>query len=137
MLGAAATKRVVPKGRLRSLDFGSRSALPSGTIESQGRKQQFTLPKLPLGSWVDFICRARYWPGPDRRFELWMNGQRTASYSGPLADPGSKNSFYHKIGLYRDCCKDPMTIFFDNYAMGNSYEEVDPARFEKNTQAGR
>src|SRR5690242_15274668 len=72
------------------------------TIESQGHKQQFTLPKLPLGSWVDFICGARYSPGPDGLFELWMNGQRIASYSGPLADARSKNSFYRKIGLYRD-----------------------------------
>jgi hypothetical protein len=40
-------------------------------------------------------------------------------------------------GVYRDRWKDPMTIYIDNYAMGNSYEEVDPARFQKNTEIGR
>ena len=58
-----------------------------------------------------------------------MNGKPVASYSGPLADGDGKNAFYHKIGLYRDRLKQPMTIYFDNYAMGRSFEAVDPAQF--------
>jgi len=107
------------------------------TVESQGRKREFRLPKLPLGKWVDFVCHARYSPSEDGLFELWMDGRRVASYTGPLADPVNKNAFYHKIGLYRDRWKDPMTIYFDNYAMGNSYESVDPARFETNQKAAQ
>jgi hypothetical protein len=102
------------------------------TVESQGRKRQYRLPNLPLGKWVDFVCRARYSPDKDGLFQLWMNGTQVASYSGPLADPANKNAFYHKIGLYRDRLKQPMRIYFDNYSMGSSYDSVDPKRFESN-----
>lgn len=100
------------------------------TIESRGRKREFRLPKLPLGKWVDFVCHSRYSPKEDGVFELWMNGKKVVSYSGPLADPGFKNAFYHKIGLYRDRVAVPMTIYFDNYAIGDSYASVDSGRFE-------
>ena len=60
-----------------------------------------------------------------------------ASYAGPLAAPGSKNAFYHKIGLYRDHMKQPMTIYFDNYGMGANYQSVDPTRFQSNTARAR
>ena len=107
------------------------------TVESQGGKREFRLPELPLGQWVDFVCRARYSPGKDGVFQLWMNGRQVASYSGPLADENAKNAFYHKIGLYRDRMKKPMTIYFDNYAMGESYEAVDPRHFEPNAKLAR
>ena len=103
------------------------------TVESQGGRKEFRLPALPLGKWVDFVCFARYSPGKNGAFQFWMNGRQVVSYSGPLADPSSKNAFYHKIGLYRDRWKQPMTIYFDNYAAGSSYESVDPARFESNS----
>jgi hypothetical protein len=105
------------------------------TVESQGRKETFKLPDLPVGRWVDFVCRARYSAGKDGAFEMWMDGGKVASYAGPLADPQNKNAFYHKIGLYRDRMKQPMTIYFDNYAMGPSYDAVDPVRFEGNARA--
>jgi hypothetical protein len=102
------------------------------TIESQGKKREYRLPNLPLEKWVDFVCRARYSVDKNGSFQLWMNGHLVASYSGPLADPGSKNAFYHKIGLYRDRMKEPMRIYFDNYSMGTNYQSVDPARFGAN-----
>jgi hypothetical protein len=46
----------------------------------------------------------------------------------PTADPDAKNAFYNKIGLYRDRLKVPMRIYYDDYAMGGSYEAVDPER---------
>lgn len=100
------------------------------TVESHGKKREFRLPDLPLGKWADFVCRARYSTGADGAVEFWMNGKKVASYSGPVAEEAGKNAFYHKIGLYRDRMKQPMTIYFDNYAVGDSYESVDPARFE-------
>src|SRR5437016_14143397 len=81
------------------------------------------------------IYMVRYSDGNDGLFQVWMNGVQVASYSGPLADKHAKNSFYHKIGLYRDRQKEPMTMYFDNYAMGTGYESVDPARFAANTHA--
>jgi len=65
--------------------------------------------------------------------EVWANGTRVASYTGPTADPKGKNAFYHKIGLYRDRLKQPMTVWFDNYSMGATKESVDPSRFAQPT----
>src|SRR5580658_877037 len=100
------------------------------TVESQGRKETYNLPEIPLGRWVDVVCRSRYSTNNDGCVQVWMNGREVVSYKGPLGDPKAKNAFYHKIGLYRDRMAEPMTIYFDNYTMGNSYDEVDPARFE-------
>ena len=50
---------------------------------------------------------------------------------GSLGEANAKNAFYHKIGLYRDQMKKPMTIHFDNHTVGNSYQAVNPARFDK------
>ena len=58
-----------------------------------------------------------------------MNGKRVVNYKGPLGNSGVRNLFYHKIGLYRDKMKEPMTIYFDNYRTGKSVEAVDPAKF--------
>ncbi|GEM_PF-2689061 len=101
------------------------------TVESQGLKKEYRLPPLPLGKWVDMIYHARYSAEQDGIFQVWMNGKQVVSYSGPLADRDAKNAFYHKIGLYRDCIPEPMTIYFDNYTMGETFQSVDPARFDK------
>jgi hypothetical protein len=77
------------------------------------------------------IYHARYSAEQDGIFQVWMNGKQVVSYSGPLADRDAKNAFYHKIGLYRDCIPEPMTIYFDNYTMGETFQSVDPARFDK------
>jgi hypothetical protein len=98
------------------------------TIESQGRKKSYKLPRIPLGQWIDMVYHLRYSTGADGLVEIWMNGKQVVSYSGPAADPNAKNAFYNKIGLYRDRLKAPMTIYYDNYAMGGSREAVDPER---------
>ncbi len=36
-----------------------------------------------------------------------------------------------RAGLYRDRWPEPMTIYFDNYTVGESFEAVDPARFDR------
>jgi hypothetical protein len=101
------------------------------TVESQGRKKTYDLPPIPLGKWVDMIYHARYSPGEDGIFQVWMDGKEVVSYTGPLADPDHKNAFYDKIGLYRDRVPQLMTIYYDNYTMGNTYQSVDPARFDQ------
>jgi hypothetical protein len=85
------------------------------TIESQGRRKEYTLPKLTLGRWCDMIYHVRYATNETGLVEVWMNGKQVVSYRGPTAEPGFKNAFYHKIGLYRDQMKSPMTAYFDNY----------------------
>jgi len=97
------------------------------TVESQGRKESYSLPPIRLGQWVDMIYHMRYSTGEDGLAEVWMNGRRVVAYRGPTAEATAKNAFYDKIGLYRDRLKIPMTIYYDNYTMGRSKEAVDPA----------
>lgn len=60
---------------------------------------------------------------------MWVNGKKAFTNKGPQCFPGGEDRIYHKFGLYRDGWKEPMTIYFDNYTVGDSYEAVDPARF--------
>ena len=96
------------------------------TVESQGQKESYSLPPIRLGQWVDMIYHMRYSTDQDGQVEVWMNGRRVVEYRGPTAEASAKNAFYHKIGLYRDRLKIPMTIYYDNYTMGGSKEAVDP-----------
>lgn len=91
---------------------------------------RFPLPNIVFGRWNDMIWHVKFSPGADGRVELWMDGHQYVSYSGPTSVKNGKNSFYHKIGLYRDRWKEPMTVYFDNYTLGRSYNAVDPARFD-------
>jgi hypothetical protein len=94
-----------------------------------GSGKSHRLPPLRLGRWADMVYHVRYSPGADGRIEVWMDGERVVSYEGPTADPKAADRFYHKVGLYRDRWKEPMTMYLDNYTLGNSFAEVDPARF--------
>ena len=81
---------------------------------------------------LDFVFRVRYSPAKDGVVQVWVNGQLVVDYSGPLAEPDKeKNRFYNKIGLYRDRLKQPMTLYFDNYTAGHSFDQVNPARFDR------
>ena len=35
------------------------------------------------------------------------------------------------VGLYRDRWKDPMTLYVDNYTLGDSFAAVDPSAFDR------
>jgi Polysaccharide lyase len=104
------------------------------TIEAVGKKKEFSLPKIRLGEWMDMIFRVRYSGGQEGLVEVWANGKRVVQFSGPTAEPNGKNAFYHKIGLYRDRYKKPMTMYFDNYTMGTNMDAVDPSRFSETTR---
>jgi hypothetical protein len=87
------------------------------TVESQGKKKDYTLPKLSLGEWHDVKYRVRYATDATGLVEVWFNGKSVVKYSGPTAEPGFKNAFYHKFGLYRDRMARLMTAYFDNFWM--------------------
>ena len=72
------------------------------------------------------IYHLRYSTGHDGLVEVWMNGKQVVTYTGPTAEADAKDSFYNKIGLYRDRMKQPMTIYCDTYSMGNDKDSVDP-----------
>lgn len=81
--------------------------------------------------WNDMVYRIRYSTGDDGRIEVWMNGARVVSNDGRTVSKEGADRVYNKIGLYRDAWKDPMTIFFDTYTVGESFATVNPARFDQ------
>jgi hypothetical protein len=96
---------------------------------ASGSGRSYRLPKLRLGAWIDMVYHIRYAHGRDGRIEAWMDGNRVVSYNGPTASETGANRFYNKVGLYRDRWEQPMTMYVDNYSLGDRFDRVDPARF--------
>lgn len=99
------------------------------TIRAQGGRH-ITLPRPELGRWHDMIYHVRFAPGDDGIVEVWMNGKQVVNERGPVTLREGADRVYNKFGLYRDRWPVPMTIYFDNYAMGGARSEVDPSRFD-------
>jgi hypothetical protein len=96
-----------------------------------GNGRSYRLPNLRLGRWADLVYHVHYSYGDDGRIEVWMDGNRVVSYEGPTASQTGANRFYHKVGLYRDRWEQPMTMYVDNYRLGDSFDRVDPSRFDR------
>ena len=60
-----------------------------------------------------------------------MDGAKVVTFKGPTASKFAADRFYFKVGLYRDRWKAPMTMYLDDFTMGDSFEAVDPARFKR------
>ena len=97
------------------------------TVRAHNDKR-YDLPELKTGRWHDMIYHICFSPGRDGLLEVWMNGKQVVDAKGPVTISGGGDRIYNKIGLYRDRLKQPMTIYFDNYALANRREAVDPAR---------
>lgn len=73
------------------------------------------------GRWVDFVFHIRFSRHPDGLLRVWMDGANVLSLQGPTTygeDQGyslKSNTFYFKMGLYRDAMAEPMTVYFDEY----------------------
>jgi hypothetical protein len=74
--------------------------------------------------WAAFVTSLGTMSGCDR-------AKPEAQPAGPTASKSAADRFYHKVGLYRDRWKQPMTMYVDNYTLGESFEAVDPARFDQ------
>ncbi len=96
-----------------------------------GSGKSYPLPDIRLGRWVDMVYHVRYSFAEDGCIEVWMDGNRVVSYKGPTASRAGADRFYNKVGLYRDRWKQPMTMYVDNYTLGDSFEAVDPSRFDR------
>jgi hypothetical protein len=94
-------------------------------------RRQFELPPIEPGRWHDMVYHLRFATDSSGLVEIWMDGERVGAASGRTASTEGAERFYHKIGLYRDRMPEPMTIFIDNYAVGESFEAVDPSRFDR------
>jgi hypothetical protein len=102
---------------------------PPGSLT--GARERYSLPDLTFGRWNDMVYHVRFSPSEDGCVEVWMNGRRVVSHKGVTTFKGGQNRFYNKIGLYRDRWNEPMTIYFDNYSLSDSYAAVDPSRFDR------
>jgi hypothetical protein len=98
---------------------------------ASGGGKSYPLPDLKLGQWTDMVYHVRYSTGAGGVIEVWMDGKPVVSYTGPTASRDGADRFYHKVGLYRDRWKEPMTMYVDNYTLGDSFEAVDPSTFDR------
>ncbi len=92
-------------------------------------RESYELPPIVPGRWNDMVYHVRFSTDSSGVVDIWMNGERVARFDGSTASRLGKEQFYHKVGLYRDRMAEPMTIYIDNYAMGECFEAVDPATF--------
>ena len=90
-------------------------------------RKHHALPEIAFGRWNDMVYHIRFSRGEDGLVEVWMNGSRVVTYKGATAFKEGEDNIYNKFGLYRDRWKDPMTIYFDNYTLADSFAAVDPA----------
>ncbi len=83
-------------------------------------KRKFDLPELVPDRWHDLKYVIRFTPEKSGSVRVWMNGELVVDYKGRTASPDADTRVYHKMGLYRDRWPDPMTIYFDDYALSRS-----------------
>jgi Polysaccharide lyase len=98
---------------------------------SWGRRKTYSLLAIIFCRWNDMVYHIRFSSGEDGLVDVWMNGTRVVTYKGTTAFKDGEDNIYHKVGLYRDRWKDPMSIFFDNYTLADSFGAVDPQRFDQ------
>jgi hypothetical protein len=96
-----------------------------------GQRKRYRLPKIESGRWNDMIYHIKFSAGDDGSVDVWMNRKQVVAYKGATAFKSGEGQIYNKVGLYRDRWKEPMTIYFDNYTLGEGFLAVDPARFDK------
>ncbi|MGK9170007.1 polysaccharide lyase [Inquilinus limosus] len=84
----------------------------------------------PYGAWVDMVIHIRVDARPDDLIEIWANGQPIVTVRGPLGYRDSGRQYF-KIGPYRDPADSPVAVRLDNFGLGQSFEEVDPRRFDR------
>lgn len=87
------------------------------------------IPKFEKGRWHDFVYQIKFSDNGYAR--AWMDNKKIFEYKGRTVLLCGSDSFYHKIGLYRDEWPQDMIAYFDNYTRGFSFREVDPARFDQ------
>jgi hypothetical protein len=90
-----------------------------------GYRARYELPPIEPGRWHDMLWRVRFGDESTGEVEVWMNGRPVVHFRGATADAAGRGEFYHKLGLYRDRMAEPMTIFVDDYALGESREAVE------------
>jgi hypothetical protein len=83
----------------------------------------------PLDNWTDLVFRVEGGK-TGGVFQVWAQGQLIATAKGWIGHHISEGmKQYFKFGPYRDPAGYGFTVYLDNLAIGQSYDEVDPAKF--------
>jgi hypothetical protein len=86
-----------------------------------GRRRLYELKDEIRNRWLDFKFRLRFSKQPNGEIEVFLNDKNIISYKGVTGYTekrgylSTKNTFYFKMGLYRDRMPQPMSIFIDEY----------------------
>jgi Polysaccharide lyase len=71
--------------------------------------------------WLDFKFQIRFSQQDSGAVTAYLNQKSIINYKGVTSYSGKKgyhashNTYYFKMGLYRDRMQDPMTIYIDDY----------------------
>lgn len=104
---------------------------PDIEIEGDGPKP---LPD-PKEGWVDMVYRIRggrtdnrFGPRAPGEIEVWANGEKIVSVRGnigyTIARAPRQTGQYFKFGIYRDNVPGTVTVRFDEFSLGETYESV-------------
>jgi hypothetical protein len=96
----------------------------------------FTIHDFKRGMWHDMIYQIKFSHKENGFINVWSNGKQILKYKGPTCYRGS--DIFFKFGIYtRSDLKfsetdKPAIVYFDEYSLGGSYEEVDPSKGSHN-----
>ena len=91
------------------------------TLQSDEKKLRIFSTKEEIrGKWIDFSFKVNFSSSNQGIVKIKMNGKNIVNYIGRTAYPeeygySKPNSFYFKIGLYRDKMDKPMIIYIDEF----------------------
>jgi len=87
-----------------------------------GRRKLYVLNEEVRNRWLDFKFLIRFSNQQDGEIEAFLNDSKIISYTGVNSYSETRgyhrngNSFYFKMGLYRDRMPEPMVIYMDEYS---------------------
>lgn len=79
------------------------------------------------GKWMTFVWHMKWSQGSDGLAEIWVNGAKQASLTGPNVFsnlPSREYDVYLQQGLYTGAGSVTQTIYVDEVTRGDSYEDV-------------
>src|SRR4029079_14983447 len=85
---------------------------------------------VATGRWIDWVVHVVFSSDPTKgTVDVWRDGLRVVSGWRPIGGtlyPGAPS--YLETGIYRQTSDDGAEMWQDQWAIGTSYDEVDPAR---------
>lgn len=94
-----------------------------------GRRRVYELKDEIRNQWLDFKFRVRFSKLSNGEIEAFLNDKNIINYKGITGyseerDYYSKNNtFYFKMGLYRDRMPEPMSIYIDEYRKKEIFDD--------------